>query len=90
MIPLETGKLESVERLTRHPGWEALKEFADQKIARVEKSLTRLLFTSAAPVDPLRVEYDRGFRQGVKWILEAAPVEAQVAYKKAIAEKDGE
>lgn len=72
--------MESIVRLTQLPHWERLKEEGRRKIVRVESSMTRLLFTSSAEIDPKRVEYDRGFRQGIMYILEGLPNEVALEW----------
>ena len=65
-------------------GFALLKAEAMKKIAAVEDSLTRLLFRTATEVDPLRVEYDRGFRQGVLYALEALPNELAAELRRTL------
>ena len=79
--------LELVSRLEGHRGFELLKEEAQKKVQGVEQSLTRLLFNTSAEVSPTRVEYDRGFKQGVRYALQGLPHEIQVEFKKRLADK---
>lgn len=77
--------LEEVTRLVEDSrGFALLKEQARIKIASVESSLTKLIFRTSTQVDPLRVEYDRGFRQGVIYALEALPNEIVAEFTKKL------
>lgn len=62
-----------VEALTKDAGWKILREAALAKVARHEESVKRLLFRSRTPIDPVDIEYDRGFRQGVMFVLDGLP-----------------
>ena len=55
------------------PGWKDFREEALKKVRKHEESVTRLLFRTRSPVDPLEVEYDRGFYQGVLYVLDGLP-----------------
>lgn len=68
----------------RNRDFELLKGEALKKLERVERSLTRLLFTTAVEVDPKRVEYDRGFRQGVMYVIEGLPNEIAAEFRREL------
>ena len=51
----------------------------------MEKALSRMIFYTRAEVDPIEVEYFRGFRQGVKYILDGLPGEIQAEFKRELA-----
>lgn len=55
------------------PGWAKLQDEAEKKIASHRKMWTGLIFRSRTELDPLEIEYYRGFEQGVEWILQGLP-----------------
>ena len=81
-LPREPQVLESIVRLAELPHWQRLKDEAQKKLERNEDTVYRLLFKTRSPVDPLEIEYFRGFRQGVTYVLEALPYEALQELKK--------
>lgn len=82
--------MENVFRLVTLPMWEGLKGEAEKKLLRNEESVSKLVFRTRTPVDPVEVEYFRGFRQGVKYVLEGLPNEIQAEFKRFLAEKESE
>jgi len=83
-LPREPQVLESIVRLAELPHWQRLKDEAQKKLERNEDTVYRLLFKTRSPVDPLEIEYFRGFRQGVMYVLEGLPNQARDVYKKLI------
>ena len=55
----------------------------------MEASIDRLLFRTRTVVDPIEIEYFRGFRQGVMYVLEGLPNEITAQFKRELA-KDKE
>lgn len=55
------------------PGWQKLCSEADKKLSSNEDAITRLIFRTRTEVDPIELEYFRGFRQGVKYVLDGLP-----------------
>lgn len=64
--------------------FELLKDEAFKKLERVENSLTKLLFRTSTEIDPLKIEYDRGFRQGVIYALEGLPNEIAAEWQRLL------
>ena len=83
-LPREPQVLESIVRLAELPHWQRLKDEARKKLESNESSISRLLFKTRSPVDPVEIEYFRGFRQGVMYVLEGLPNQARDEYKKLI------
>ena len=81
-LPRDPQVLESIARLAELPHWQRLKDEARKKLESNESSISRLLFKTRSPVDPVEIEYFRGFRQGVTYVLEALPYEALQELKK--------
>jgi hypothetical protein len=75
--------------LQDHVGFAALVQEADNKINKMEGSLTRLLFRTRTPMDPIEVEYFRGFRQGVLYVTSILPEEAKGEFIRALAKSKG-
>lgn len=69
----EMRDLGLVTDLITTAGWRVLREEALAKVARHEESVKRLLFRTRTPVDPVEIEYDRGFQQGVMFVLDGLP-----------------
>jgi hypothetical protein len=65
--------IESIVRLTELPHWQRLKDEANKHLERFERSLSRALFRSRSEPDLAEIEYARGFRQGVTYVLEGLP-----------------
>lgn len=65
-LSLVTGMLEE-------PAWKVFREEALKKVVSHEESLNRLLFRTRTEVNPVEVEYFRGFRQGVMYVLDGLP-----------------
>lgn len=80
--------LERVSALLDHGGFKALREEALKKLAANEDSINRLLFRTRTPVDPIEVEYFRGFRQGVMFVLDALPNQIKAEFDKALKESE--
>ncbi len=55
----------------------------------MEDSIDRLLFRTRTPVDPIEIEYFRGFRQGVMYVLDGLPNEITAQFERELA-KDKE
>lgn len=55
----------------------------------MEASIDRLLFRTRTVVDPIEIEYFRGFRQGVMYVLEGLPNEITAQFERELA-KDKE
>ena len=72
-MPRDLETLESIARLSRIPHWERLKEEALKKVEAHERSVSNVLFRTRSPVDPLEIEFARGFRQGVMYVLDGLP-----------------
>jgi len=83
-LPRDPQVLESIVRLAELPHWQRLKEETQKKLEKNEDTVVRLLFKTRSPVDPLEIEYFRGFRQGVMYVLEGLPNQARDEYKKLI------
>ena len=83
-LPRDPQVLESIARLAELPHWQRLKEETQKKLEKNEDTVVRLLFKTRSPVDPLEIEYFRGFRQGVMYVLEGLPNQARDEYKKLI------
>lgn len=79
MIALENRLeiLESIIRLSELPHWERLRGEAISKIERNEASVSKVVFRSRTPIDPIEIEYSRGFRQGVMYVIDALPRQAK-------------
>jgi len=77
--------LERITLLENHVGFKALREEANAKLVRMEKSISRLLFLTRTEVDPIEIEYFRGFRQGVKYVLDGLPGEVKAEFERELA-----
>lgn len=67
--------LELVSALPELEGFKALREEALRKVDRNESSVARLIFRSRADINPVEIEYSRGFRQGVMYVIDGLPNE---------------
>lgn len=65
--------IESIARLVELPHWQRLKDEANKKLERMEATMARALFRSRSEPDLAEIEYARGFRQGVTYVLEGLP-----------------
>ena len=93
MLQREERSLETMDdivSLTRTPQWKVLVQEAEKKLRRFENTLSYQLFKSRSPVDVAEVEYYRGFRKGVMYVLEDLPNTVQVQLAKKLAELDAE
>lgn len=68
--------------------WKALREEALKKVASQEKTLNSLLFRTRTPVDPIEIEYFRGFRQGVMYVLDGLPNAIKAEFERGLKESD--
>lgn len=73
--------------LQEHVGFHALCQEADNKLNKMQDSITRLLFRTRTAVDPIEIEYFRGFRQGVKYVTSILPEEAKAEFERELAPK---
>lgn len=62
MEPLSDERL--VADLTKHPGWAAWIEQEARDVEKEVLALARLLLKTREPIDPLEIEYQRGYIQG--------------------------
>lgn len=69
----EMRDLGLVVELVTTAAWRVLREEALAKVAKHEESVNKLLFRTRTPVDPIEIEYDRGFRQGVLYVIDGLP-----------------
>ena len=77
-----------VADLVTTAGWNVLREEAMTKVARHEESVKRLLFRSTTPIDPVKIEYDRGFYQGVMYVLDGLPNAMGAEFSRRLKEGD--
>jgi hypothetical protein len=56
--------------LEQHPSWAALKNVVAEKQDKFEYELVRALLHSKGMVDQRRLDYLRGFVEGMRWFLE--------------------
>lgn len=80
--------MQRILSLTEHGGWNTFRERALEKLAKNEASVTRLLFRTRTEVDPIEVEFFRGFRQGVMFLLDGLPNTIRAEYERALKESD--
>lgn len=87
MIQLEdrTVILESIVRLSELPHWERLRGEALGKVERNETSVSKIIFRSRSSIDPIEIEYSRGFRQGVMYVIDALPRQAKAELTRRLA-----
>lgn len=79
---MNPGVREDIARLTTLPAWKRLRDEVEKKLASHEGQVSRLVFKTRSPIDPLEIEYFRGFRQGVMYVLDGLPNSALEAIKK--------
>lgn len=83
--------LEAVERMVEsYDGWALFKAEAYEQLGLKEAIIDRLIHKSRAPVDPIEIEYFRGFRQGVIYVLDALPHELVAALPRLLEQLDKE
>lgn len=76
-----------VTDMVESAGWRVLREAALAKVARHEESVKRLLFRTRTPIDPAEIEYDRGFQQGVMYVLDGLPNAMQAEFARRLKEE---
>lgn len=59
------------------PRWATFRDEAEAKLEKHENVINHVVHKTRDPVDPLEIEYFRGFRQGVKYLLYAMPAAAR-------------
>lgn len=79
--------MERITLLQEHVGFHALQQEAENKLGKMEQSINSLLYRTRTPIDPIEVEYFRGFRQGVKYVIDALPKEIQAEFKRELAQQ---
>lgn len=72
------------------PGWQSLREKALEKLGANEDTVNRLLFRTRTEVDPLEIEFFRGFRQGVMYVLDGLPAGVEPEIKRVLARQEKE
>ena len=81
--------LDLVSRLADgHRGFELLKKEALKKVEKNEESVSRLVFRTRAELPMEEIEYSRGFRQGVMYVIHGLPNEIKAEFKRKL--KEGE
>ena len=75
---------------TEHRGFALLREAVLERIAKHEAAFTRLVFRTAEAIDPERVAFDRGFRQGLMFAIEGLPNEIYAEWKRTLKEREEE
>lgn len=72
-------------------GWKALREEALNKLRANEDTVSRLIFRTRSEIDPLEIEFFRGFRQGVMYVIDGIPTGVEPEIKRILAqlEKEG-
>lgn len=73
-----------VSAMIETAAWKALREEAMKKVASHEESVKRLLFRTRSPVDPVEIEYSRGFYQGVIYVLDGLPNTMKAEFEKLL------
>lgn len=86
--PRSLEDLESIVRLTELAHWPRLRAAVLDKLARHEESVSKVVFKTRTPVDPIEIEYARGFRQGVMYVLEGLPNQAKLELARRLAETE--
>lgn len=81
-LSLVTGLLED-------GAWKVFREEALKKVVSHEASLNRLIFRTRTEVDPVEVEYFRGFRQGVMYVLDGLPNELRAEFERGLKKESG-
>lgn len=91
---MDPATLESIARLKQLPHWEKLREAATTRLERIEASQARLLFKTRSKLDPQEVieeiEFYRGFRQGVMFVLDGLPNTAERELKELLNDNEKE
>ncbi len=82
------NELGQVVDLISTGGWRILREEALAKVAKHEESVKRLLFRTRTPINTADIEYDRGFQQGVMYVLDGLPNTMQAEFLRRA--KDGD
>jgi len=80
--------LSLISGLLEDGAWKVFREEALKKVVSHEDSLNRLLFRTRTPVDPVEVEYFRGFRQGVMYVLDGLPNAIKAEFERGLKESD--
>jgi hypothetical protein len=80
--------LSLISGLLETAGWKALREQALKKVVSHEESLNRLLFRTRTAIDPVEVEYFRGFRQGVMYVLDGLPNAISAEFERGLKEDE--
>jgi hypothetical protein len=70
------------------PAWKLFRAEVEKKLQANEDTINRLVFRTRTEIDPLEIEYFRGFRQGVTFALEGLPNKILSEYK--LAKTEGE
>lgn len=70
------------------PGWEDLTKVAKEKLRGNEDSVSRKIFRTRVDIDLREIEYYRGFRQGVMYMLDGLPHQLRAEYERARKESD--
>lgn len=71
------------------PGFADYREQALQKLQANEASIIRLLFRTRTEVDASEIEYFRGFRQGVMYMLDGLPNQLRAEYERLLKKESG-
>lgn len=83
---MEMRDLGLVTDMVDTAAWKVLREAALTKVRRHEDSVNRLLFRTRTPVDPIEIEYDRGFRQGVVYVLDGLPNAMKAEFERRLSD----
>lgn len=71
--------------LSSHPAWPAMREEVEVRVAEIEREiLVRAM--SAGAVDQRRIDYLRGVRKGIIWLV-GVPDGAERSLEKALADQ---
>ena len=81
--------LSLIAGLLEDGAWKALREEALKKVASHEASLNRLIFRTRTEINPVEVEYFRGFRQGVMYVLDGLPNEIRDEFERGLKKESG-
>lgn len=85
-MPREMRDLAMVGEMVATAPWRVLREEALKKVTKHEESVQRLLFRTRTPVDPIEVEYDRGFYQGVMYVLDGLPNTMKAEFQRRLSD----
>jgi hypothetical protein len=58
--------------LARHPGWQILEERVLEHQKREAETLRDFILKNPAALDPMKLERERGFWAGQRWLLRQA------------------